>query len=192
MGICFKGLLGLVLCAFAAVPVGCGASASMPGGGGSGGTAGTNAGACPAKPPPLQAYAGDLTCPAAAAAPSGCEYTFNCQNGSAVPFRFSCAPGAAWKIESTPCSQPYDFCSYPQSDARVRCVDGYWSLVGGSDPPAPCPPARPSTGDACFRDPAAEQATCGYWCNDGKTWTVAVCVASGDGKWKLDNACPGS
>ena len=136
--------------------------------------------ACPETPPGVQSYVGNPNPPCDDGPPAkACEYALECETGPAT-LRFSCSSDG-WFVEPAACNQAADHCA----GASVTCSGGEWEIITGSNPPAPCPPERPTQGEPCERCWVCSSSVCGYWCDDGVTWTVATC----QDEWVLDGAC---
>jgi hypothetical protein len=119
----------------------------------------------------------------------GCSYTLDCASGQR-DFTFVCS-SQFWYVEPSPCERQWEFCT--GGDQQVRCDEGFeGDLVWGGrftayDGPAACPTETPHDGDPCGDGPFAMLA-CGYFCDDGTTWTTGHCDDS-TRTWVFDGAC---
>ncbi|HEX6767207.1 MAG TPA: hypothetical protein VF103_17035 [Polyangiaceae bacterium] len=122
----------------------------------------------------------------------GCSYTLECATGP-HDFTFTCEGGThAWFVEPEPCEREAEFCT--GGEQQVRCDQNaeaelaWGALFTGYDIPFPCPTETPMPGDACT-DSLFAQLHCGYFCEDGTTWTVGYCGP--ERTWVFDDACDG-
>jgi hypothetical protein len=183
-------LFGLVLILLV---VSCGESADSEDGAGDDGDSGM-VGECPDIAPrgqPVEPCPENLPT-------EGCTYTLDCASGPR-DFTFACTPAHwTWFVEQSPCEHQWEFCT--GGEQQVRCDEsGEGSLMWGAyftgfDGPAPCPTETPHHGDPCA-DYLYGQLSCGYFCDDGTTWTVGYCEydattdQADDQTWLFDGAC---
>ena len=123
--------------------------------------------------------------------PEGCTYTLECASGP-HDFTFACM-GRNWFVEPSPCERPSEFCT--GGEKQVRCDEGpegelvWGTFFSGYDGPAPCPTETPHDGDPCT-DYLFAQLSCGYFCDDGTTWTTGYCDnGATESTWVFDGAC---
>ncbi len=123
-----------------------------------------------------------------------CGFDLDCQSGS-ISLGFTCAGDASysyWQVDSQSCVEEFDSCAGTQ----LYC-SGQWWVPQGTNPPSPCPDARPTDGEACSTmDMGGVHEQCGYRCAGPNTpWTVATCVTTVtdggiyEGHWTFDAAC---
>ncbi len=146
-----------------------------------GSSVGGGSGECPA------AAQGGQSCVGVGAG-TQCAYSVDCESGS-QSLSYTCSAQGTWQLDRTACSHSFDSCQ----SVYVQCLDGTWSAwgeSGGSNPPPPCPAERPDAGSTCADILTFGGApTCGYYCDDGQTWTVASCSLDPEYLWGLDGAC---
>lgn len=124
-------------------------------------------------------------------APEGCTYPLDCASG-VRDFTFACQ-STFWNVEPSPCERQSEFCT--GGEQQVRCdespVEGeglVWGAVFAAyDGPAPCPTETQHHGDPCA-DHIYAKLSCGYFCDDGRTWTVGYCDDTSR-TWVFDDAC---
>ncbi|MEZ4376634.1 MAG: hypothetical protein R3B07_37870 [Polyangiaceae bacterium] len=161
-----------------------GGSAGFGGFGGSAGYGGTGQGGgtgeCPTEPP----LGADCT---GVGAGTLCDYAVDCESGS-QRLTYACGANGSWGLVPSACSNAWDSCL----SVYVQCRGGTWIAWdewGGSNPPPPCPTERPEVGSSCAEiQTIGGVPTCGYYCDDGQTWTVAGCTLD-ELKWELDGSC---
>lgn len=134
----------------------------------------------------------DWGCPAWGEIGDECPHTFACSSGT-EELRFVCAPSGFWEISPTACALPFDFC---ESDwvRQPICSGGAWrqtNIPAGVNPPPPPPCSMPRPANHATCD---YPKSCGYFCDDATTWTVATCSAEAASPtnfwWTLDPSCP--
>lgn len=133
---------------------------------------------CPPEPPPY----GSTKCTDDVATGTVCRYDVSCQSGT-TSLDLVCGDFAWEMLPGQGCTQPFDSC--PGTD--YYC-DGEWLMPQGTNPPSPCPPTRPNSGEACFSGGmGGVWPACGYYCDDKSTWTVALCdeTSPGSEQWLL-------
>lgn len=115
-----------------------------------------------------------------------CTYSAACQSQT-QSVRFDCVGNRL--MHSFPCELAHDFCPALAINCERPC--------GRDSFPACCRWDRPAEGEGCVMPWGPY--SCGYWCDDDVTWTVATCdlVRSSDGTsdgraaWAYDDACRG-
>lgn len=163
---------------------GFGASGGFGGFGGSAGYGGSSVGGgsgeCPPEPPVGSSCEG-------VGAGTQCEYSVECESGQ-QPLGYTCSAQGLWALDHTACSKPWDSCL----TQYVQCRNGEWYAWGespNSNPPPPCPAERPEAESSCAEiQTIGGVPTCGYYCDDGQTWTVAGCTLD-ELQWELDGSC---
>jgi hypothetical protein len=171
---------GTLLAAFA---VSCGSSEKHDGASGSE----PDVAECPDIAPSFQAY-----CPENLG-PESCSYTLDCASGQRE-FTFTCpAPYSHWYVEESPCEREAEFCT--GGEQQIRCGEtSEGGLMWGADytafdGPGPCPTETQHHGEPCMGS-TFSPGHCGYFCDDGTTWTVGICPWNETNPtWEFDGAC---
>ncbi len=125
----------------------------------------------------------------------GCTYALDCASGPR-DFTFACQ-SQFWFVEPSPCERQSEFCT--GGEQQVRCdespVEGEGLVWGAAfaafDGPAPCPTETQHHGDSCA-DSTYSMLGCGYFCEDGTTWTSGSCdyvEGTDEQAWVFDGAC---